>query len=46
MINLKTALFVACSVLSVSNAYAKDLGFSYQDFKNSLNKKYGFGAKN
>ena len=42
MLNLKTVLMVMCCVLFVSNSYAKELGYSYQDFKNNLNKKYGF----
>ena len=42
MCNLKTVLPVFCSVLFISNVQAKNLDFSYQDFKNNLNKKYGF----
>lgn len=30
-----------CTLLAL-NAYADSVGSDYQDFKNSLNKKYGF----
>ena len=42
MKNYKVTLATLICLLSVQNVYAKDLGALYQDFKNDLNKKYGF----
>jgi len=38
----KVILATLICLLSMQNVYAKDLSNLYQDFKNDLNKKYGF----
>lgn len=42
MINSKAMLLGTFCTLLALNAYADSVGSDYQDFKNSLNKKYGF----